>query len=112
MNDASPEMMSIFCAALERLSAQERAAYLETACGRDMELRARLEALLQAHDQAGGFLPEKAEVPETHASVAHPSREGPATVIGATSCCNNSARAAWAPSSWPSKPSLSSARLP
>jgi hypothetical protein len=45
MHDASPEMMSLFCAALERPSADERAAYLDAACGQDAALRARLEAL-------------------------------------------------------------------
>lgn len=58
MNDASPEMLSIFCAALERGSAEERAAYLAAACGPDAQSRARVEALLRAHDQARGFLPE------------------------------------------------------
>src|SRR5262249_61228180 len=57
--DASPEMMSIFCGALEQVSAEERAAYLESACGDDAELRGRIEALLRAHEQAGDFFPEK-----------------------------------------------------
>jgi len=47
MIDASPEMLSIFCGALERLAADERAAYLDAACGKDAELRARIEALLR-----------------------------------------------------------------
>ena len=51
MHDASPEMLSLFCAALERTSAAERAAYLESVCGTDAALRARLEALVRAHDQ-------------------------------------------------------------
>src|SRR5437588_358695 len=45
MNDASPEMLSLFCGALERPAAQERAAYLDAACGHDAALRARVEAL-------------------------------------------------------------------
>ena len=57
MNDAGPEMMSIFCGALERPAADERAAYLDAACGQDAALRARVEALLRAHEAAGGFLP-------------------------------------------------------
>src|SRR5262245_29334233 len=59
MIDASPEMLSIFCGALERLAADERAAYLDAACGTDAELRARVEALLRAHEAAGGFLADR-----------------------------------------------------
>src|SRR5262245_28177380 len=57
MDDASPEMMSIFWAALERTSADDRAAYLDTACANDPALRKRIEALLRAHEDAGSFLP-------------------------------------------------------
>src|SRR5262245_38560727 len=81
MNDASPEMMSIFCGALERLAADERTAYLAAACGEDAELRERIEALLRAHEAAGGFLPAR----DTHlaATVDTPTvRERPGTVIG------------------------------
>jgi serine/threonine protein kinase/tetratricopeptide (TPR) repeat protein len=63
MKDAGPEMMSLFHGALERSSAEERAAYLDVACGQDAELRERIEALLRAHEQAGGFLPEGSQQP-------------------------------------------------
>jgi serine/threonine protein kinase/tetratricopeptide (TPR) repeat protein len=46
----------IFTEALKCQSVAERAAYLCEACGGDAEVRVRLEALLRAHDQAGGFL--------------------------------------------------------
>ena|SRR5436309_2173910 len=69
MNDAGPEMLSIFCGALERLAADERAAYLEAACGQDAELRARIEALLQAHEAAGGFLPARDAGPAAAADI-------------------------------------------
>jgi serine/threonine protein kinase len=59
MKDASPEMLSIFCEAVERISPEERAAYVAAACGDDAPLRARIEALLKAHEAAGGFLSEK-----------------------------------------------------
>jgi len=36
----------------------ERAAFLTSACGNDATLRRRVEALLAAHEQARGFLPE------------------------------------------------------
>jgi eukaryotic-like serine/threonine-protein kinase len=42
-------------AALE-LPADARAAYLDKACAGDIALRQQVEALLQAHEQAQGFL--------------------------------------------------------
>jgi non-specific serine/threonine protein kinase/serine/threonine-protein kinase len=55
MKDASPEMMSIFCGALERTAGAARSRYLEAACGNDSELRARIDVLLKAHAEAGGL---------------------------------------------------------
>ena len=80
MKDARPEMLSVFCGALERLSPEDRAAYLENACGQDPELRARIEALLKAHDQAGGFLARP--VLGSAATIDQPLAEKPGTVIG------------------------------
>jgi WD40 repeat protein/serine/threonine protein kinase len=82
MKDASPEMLSLFCGALERPSAGERAAYLDAACGTDAELRARIEALLRAHEQAGGFLREDVEVRDPRATTDDPVGERPGMVIG------------------------------
>ncbi|HEY7157423.1 MAG TPA: serine/threonine-protein kinase, partial [Gemmataceae bacterium] len=82
MKDASPEMMSLFCEALERSSADERAAYLHAACGEDRELRARIVALLRAHEQAGGFLGDKSEAHDPRTTVDEPIAERPGTVIG------------------------------
>jgi serine/threonine protein kinase/Tfp pilus assembly protein PilF len=48
-------LLAIFTEALQLTSA-ERADYLERACGNDNELRLQIEALLQAHGQAGEFL--------------------------------------------------------
>ena len=59
MSDALPSEESIFEGALQR-PATERAAYLQAACGGDADLRARLETLLIAHDQAGSFLEKPA----------------------------------------------------
>ena len=47
---------SIFAAALEKPSAAERQAYLDAACGGNPQLRAAVEELLQASDDAGSFL--------------------------------------------------------
>ena len=46
----------IFTAASDRYSPEERKAYLDEACGDDLELRRRVEALLQSHEDAGSFL--------------------------------------------------------
>ena len=58
-NPNAGQVESIFTAALAFPGA-ERAAYLSGACGSDAKLRERIEALLRAHEQAGGFLPEQA----------------------------------------------------
>src|SRR5262245_16884470 len=55
---------TIFVAALEK-SPAERAAYLDEACARDPELRARVAALLQQHEEAGSFLTTPAADPTT-----------------------------------------------
>ena len=54
-----PVVEAIFNAALA-FTGTERVAYLSGACGSDAKLRERVEALLRAHEQAGGFLPEQA----------------------------------------------------
>jgi hypothetical protein len=47
---------SIFLAALEKHTLEERKSYLEAACAGDTVLRQRVEALLQSHHEAGSFL--------------------------------------------------------
>ena len=46
----------IFLAALEKGTRAERQAYLDGACGHDAPLRAQVEGLLLAHEEAGSFL--------------------------------------------------------
>ena len=50
------QVESIFFAALSKNTAEERADYLNDACGGDAELRRRLERLLGAHPQAINFM--------------------------------------------------------
>ncbi len=73
---------AIFIAALQREAPIERAAYLDQACGNDTAMRGRVEALLKAHHQAGGFLEEPA--PGSDAAALDVSRAGevPGTRIG------------------------------
>jgi serine/threonine protein kinase len=82
MNASDRLLMTIFGEALERSSPEERAAYLDAACGPDQQLRARVEALLRAHQQAGQFLQGDTSAPEPVAAGEQPPREGPGTLIG------------------------------
>jgi tetratricopeptide (TPR) repeat protein/serine/threonine protein kinase len=80
----SPQLLSIFCEARERPSAEERGAYLDQACGDDAVLRARVEALLHAEPEVGNFLRGDASpASDPFATVDSPIAEGPGTVIGA-----------------------------
>lgn len=72
---ASPaDIKSIFLAATEKPPA-ERAAYLAEACGHDSALRRRVEALLKAHDNTGGWLGETATPTSDYPGFAPPSIE-------------------------------------
>jgi hypothetical protein len=64
---------TIFAAALERSDPAERAAYLDTACGNDVALRRRVEALLRAHESGDSLL----DVPATLGAVTDAWEIGP-----------------------------------
>ncbi|HEX7653708.1 MAG TPA: serine/threonine-protein kinase, partial [Verrucomicrobiae bacterium] len=55
MNDAPNREVEVFTAALS-VPVAERAVFLTQACGEDMPLRTRVEALLRDHDRLGDFL--------------------------------------------------------
>ncbi len=75
------DVEAIFNTALEKGSPAERTAYLDGACGNDADVRAHVEALLQAHDDAGSFL--NAPPVESNATLEAPRvTEGPGTMIG------------------------------
>jgi hypothetical protein len=84
MNDRPSREETIFNAALELPSPKERAAYLREACGGDESLRQRVEALLQASEEAGDFLvqPPEAVRGELFEAQAAPVTEQPGTMIG------------------------------
>jgi serine/threonine protein kinase/Flp pilus assembly protein TadD len=82
MTDAHASERSIFLAALERGSAQERAAYLEEACAGDPRLRADVEALLAAHARLGELPPAPAASDPSGTQAELSSPEGPGTWIG------------------------------
>jgi serine/threonine protein kinase/WD40 repeat protein len=71
----------ILHAAVEKSTPDERAAYLDSACGADAALRALVEGLLRAHEKAGSFLEQPLFQPGL--TVDDPrSPEKPGTVIG------------------------------
>jgi serine/threonine protein kinase/Tfp pilus assembly protein PilF len=72
---------SIFLAAAEKATADERAAYLDGACGSDRELRERVDRLLAAQSKVHSFL--EAPAPALVATVDEPRvTERPGTLIG------------------------------
>ncbi|MFO0842105.1 MAG: hypothetical protein U0797_06845 [Gemmataceae bacterium] len=78
------ELRALFCEALDRPTPQGQADYLDQACRGRPELRARVEALLRAQAEAGGFLQEPdGPVEDRRAHAAPPAvKEAPGTRIG------------------------------
>ena len=74
MGDEQDRLMDLFNEARSKRSAEEREACLTTACSDDAALRRQVEALLEAHAQAGDFLKPPSDDPLVS--------EGPGTVIG------------------------------
>jgi serine/threonine protein kinase len=73
---------SIFAAALQKNSPDERAAFLDVACRGNPRIRADVEELLEASDRAGGFL-ETSPVRELSPTMDGPTLvESAGTVIG------------------------------
>jgi tetratricopeptide (TPR) repeat protein len=70
---------SIFLAAVEIVSDQERAAYLEQACAGNPQLRAEVDALLLAHAKPQPLLDA---APPPAPTIDQPISEQPGTVIG------------------------------
>src|SRR5260370_36643163 len=81
MNGAPDADIAVFTEAL-RLPPEERDRYLSEACKADVEFRRRVEALLQAHEQAGDFLGRSAADRPTRAAQAFQAGEKPGDRIG------------------------------
>ena len=78
-------LRALFNEALERDDPGERARFLDEVCGADAVLRGRVEKLLRAHEEAGGFFSEPSKVPPSaHATgtIALPLTEKPGDKIG------------------------------
>ena len=71
---------SIFAAAIAIEPTEARAAFLDEACGGDEQLRSRVEALINSHENAGSFLHEPAA--PASPTIDQPPHERPGTHIG------------------------------
>src|SRR4051812_26295902 len=80
MPEHQPQVDELFDEALRRAAGQDRARYLDEACGGDLGLRRRVERLLRAVSEAGSFLETPARDPSP--TVEQPPVEGPGTAIG------------------------------
>src|SRR5262245_34209871 len=81
MPEANPPTESLFWSALALPSPEERARYLDRACGGDAQLRGRVEELLAAYPKVEAFLerPAGSPIPTTD---EQPISEGPGALIG------------------------------
>ncbi len=81
MNDAPNRDVQVFTEAL-RLPADQRAAYLERACGGDAGMRERVEVLLKAHESVGDFLEQSPRLASSAARTSIPAGEKSGDHIG------------------------------
>src|SRR5688572_21432388 len=81
MNDSPNRDVVVFTEALQ-LPASERAAYLDRACAGDGELRQKVEALLEGHEQVGDFLENSPQTTALHARAGVIAGEKPGDRIG------------------------------
>jgi serine/threonine protein kinase len=81
MGERPKDIKAIFSEALEKKTAEERAAYLDGVCGDDAALRSEFESLLRVHDEAGDFL-EAPMIDFGATQDGSPLTEAPGTVIG------------------------------
>ena len=81
MNGAPDADIAVFTEAL-RLPPEERDRYLDKACKSDVEFRRRVEALIQAYEQAGDFLGRPAADRPVRAAQVFAAGEKPGDRIG------------------------------
>lgn len=72
----------LFFEALDRTTPEERTAFLEEACGQDVKLRARVEALLARHFEDDSFILEPAGNAITNLDPEAAFVEQPGMVVG------------------------------
>ena len=81
MAGPEPNLRDLFGEALQWRTPGEQSAYLAQACQGDVQLKARLEELLQAHREAGSFLREPSASRAATIDLPTPA-EAPGAVIG------------------------------
>ena len=82
MNELAEQRKLNFRSGIE-IAAEQRADYLQKTCGDDAALRARIEGLLKAYQDAGGFMEESAAARKTIVlSLTPASDEKPGDKIG------------------------------
>jgi serine/threonine protein kinase len=83
MSNWDPQVKEIFLKALKLSTPEERAAFLSEACAGKAELRAQVDSLLEAHQQAGTFLEKPGAVaPGETVTLSTPLTEKPGDRIG------------------------------
>src|SRR5260370_5407395 len=83
MTTWDPRTNELFLKAVELHSTQERQEHLDVACAGDTQLRAEVEALLEASVRAGSFLESPAAPADLISALGAPSlTEQPGTMIG------------------------------
>lgn len=87
MSTNTPDLKSILARALEIKSREERQAYVDQTCAGNDSLRAEVDGLLAAADNAGSFMnrPPVVAAPEAKLAatiIGSPLQEGPGTIIG------------------------------
>src|SRR5262245_53903210 len=81
MVSEKPDIQAIFNEAISLPSDEERGRYLDEVCGDNASVRSRVEALLRAHSQAGGFFGGQFAA-SAGTEILSPIAEGAGTIIG------------------------------
>jgi serine/threonine protein kinase/lipopolysaccharide biosynthesis regulator YciM len=81
MPESPDRIESLFAAAVALATPAARAAFLDEACANDPALRARLDALLRAHDRANPLLDQPGVIDPERTGIHVPAGEQPGTVI-------------------------------
>jgi WD40 repeat protein/serine/threonine protein kinase len=76
VNEQESRVKLLFVQALEMASPAERSAFLDEACGREPDIRQKVEALLRAYEKAGSFL-EDCGLEEGHDPSAEHGTQAP-----------------------------------
>src|SRR5262245_14923746 len=100
MPPAVDPIESVFAAAVEIASDAERRKYVEWACVGDVQMKQRVEEMIDNHFRAGSFL--KSPAPGLGTTSVSPVQVGPATVTGPYRLLGQgTSRPAIRPEDWP-----------